>query len=306
MSQENTVITQYINDFSWTLNLKNEAYLEIEELFSSHYEATEEQIITIIIPSLEGKSLKSMWMKFFNDNWFWNSKTNKWLLLIISHKEKKLRIIVWKWLKKKYPVVILRAIVENKLRGLVNIWDYERLLKIWLKITTDNDERKAMDSQNTSIKLILFFCGVGLLILPFVLFFFFMISTFLCVIYYEDIIIFFTILSWFLIFLYVLYRFIKDMKWNKNHTYIMLWIFVAVILFIFTRFLFLATNEKVPLNNPDKENRPEWCDLKKWSTWSINQDIYQESKNNYILNKSDDSSRSFWWWGSTDGDWYGD
>jgi hypothetical protein len=60
MGLDDRIVSRYINDFSGLLDLKSETLIKIEELFFYHYEACGEQIITIIIPCLEGKSLKEI------------------------------------------------------------------------------------------------------------------------------------------------------------------------------------------------------------------------------------------------------
>jgi len=124
-----------VSDFSSVL--RKEAINRYNNLFSENQEKWWEQIAFVIFPHREWNELLDIWLKLFNENWIWDKQTNNWLMLIISSREKKLRILVWKWLEKVFTDSYCKEIVEWELRPLLDKWEYELLLKVWYEIIVE-------------------------------------------------------------------------------------------------------------------------------------------------------------------------
>lgn len=129
-------LTKYINDFSDILT--TEQIESLSEPFINHERATTEQIATVFIPHREWNELLDIWLKIFNENGIGQKNLNNGLLLIVATDEKKLRIIVGKWLELKYTEMVCRDIVENHLRPLLNEWKYEELIQRWKEVIKSN------------------------------------------------------------------------------------------------------------------------------------------------------------------------
>jgi uncharacterized membrane protein YgcG len=174
-------LQKYINDFSWILSPEQIEILSQD--FISHESATTEQVVTIFIPHREWNELLEIWLKVFNENGIGQKDLNNGLLLIIATEEKKLRIIVGKWLELKYTEMVCRDIIENQLRPLLNESKYEELMQEWGKIATgrmviiheeniwginqyENNLQKRRTIQNTIIYisfLFIVFCIISIL-----------------------------------------------------------------------------------------------------------------------------------------------
>ncbi len=252
----------------------------------------------VILESLEWGSLKTIWTKIFNDNQLWDKEKNNWLLLIVTKKEKKLRIIVWRGIKRKYSIPVLRAIVENKLRSIVNIGDYERLIQVWLEVTTNESYRKKI---NTSEKIyILLYLSPILLFLLFTLYVFInWVAIVFCNLLYYNLNSFIIWLGTSTLFIYTLYRYFKDKQQKERRVKMLFWIFILWFFWV------LGNNIYLEVNNYSPEKKvPEWCEIKKENK-TYNSKYSWFSDNDYSSDYESSSSDFGWWW-STDGYWYGD
>lgn len=128
-------LTKYINDFSNVLS--PEQVESLSQTFINHESTTTEQVVTVFIPHRQWNELLDIGLKVFNENGIGQKNLNNWLLLIIATEEKKLRIIVWKWLELKYTEMVCRDILENHLRPLLNEGKYEEIIKEWKEIITE-------------------------------------------------------------------------------------------------------------------------------------------------------------------------
>lgn len=144
-------LEKYVNDFSQIFNAQKVE--ELSTLFQNHETATTEQVVTILFPHRQGNELLDIWLKVFNENGIGQKDTNNGLLLIIATEEKKLRIVVGKWLEYKYTDDICKDFIETKLRPLLNEGKYEDLVREWYKIVS-NLERE-IPKQNSTVTLIL-------------------------------------------------------------------------------------------------------------------------------------------------------
>lgn len=139
-------LTSFVNDFSWILTSeKKEAY---NTLFRNHESATGEQVVTVFFPHRQGKELLDIGLKLFNETGIGDKKLNNGLLLIVATEEKKLRIVVGKWLELKYTEMKCRDIIENHLRPLLNAGKYAEMVQMWCEIV--NGEKGVKQSQNIS------------------------------------------------------------------------------------------------------------------------------------------------------------
>ncbi len=291
-------ISRHINDLSGSLDLNKDSILNAEQSFLAHYEAWWDQIVMVILESLEWGSLKTIWTKIFNDNQLWDKEKNNWLLLIVTKKEKKLRIIVWRGIKRKYSIPVLRAIVENKLRSIVNIGDYERLIQVWLEVTTNESYRKKI---NTSEKIyILLYLSPILLFLLFTLYVFInWVAIVFCNLLYYNLNSFIIWLGTSTLFIYTLYRYFKDKQQKERRVKMLFWIFILWFFWV------LGNNIYLEVNNYSPEKKvPEWCEIKKENK-TYNSKYSWFSDNDYSSDYESSSSDFGWWW-STDGYWYGD
>lgn len=143
-------LTDYINDFSSVLTTDQKQSLDT--LFRDHETQTTEQVVTVFIPHREWHELLDIGLKVFNENGIGQKNLNNGLLLIVATEEKKLRIIVGKWLELKYTEMACRDIVENHLRPLLNEGKYEEMIKRFSDIV----DNKAI-SQETDTKKPIFF-----------------------------------------------------------------------------------------------------------------------------------------------------
>lgn len=130
-------LTKYINDFSDIFTV--EQIEAMSQIFIDHENATTEQVVTIFIPHREWNELLDIWLKIFNENGIGQKNLNNGILLIVATEEKKLRIIVGKWLELKYTEMVCREIIENQLRPLLNEGKYEKMTQNWGEIINNSE-----------------------------------------------------------------------------------------------------------------------------------------------------------------------
>lgn len=136
----------YINDFSGIL--RDDFKVKYNNLFSEHQKISWEQIATVFIEHRNWNELIDIAMKLFNENGIWEKETNNWLLLIISTQEKKIRILTGKWMEIEFSDEYCKEIIENELRGLLNNWEYEKLIQAWYEISTNKRKPQSITTSN--------------------------------------------------------------------------------------------------------------------------------------------------------------
>lgn len=132
-------LTKHVNDFSWVFS--REQIETLSQVFAEHEAKTTEQVVTVFFPHREGHELLDIGMNVFNENGIGQKDLNNGLLLIVSTKEKKLRIIVGKGLELKYTEMVCRTIVEEHLRPLLDAGDYEGMVRKWGEITIQSRDQ---------------------------------------------------------------------------------------------------------------------------------------------------------------------
>lgn len=140
-------LEKYVNDFSQVFDAQKVE--ELSTLFKTYEDATTAQVVTILFPHRQGNELLDIWLKVFNENGIGQKDTNNGLLLIIATEEKKLRIVVWKWLEYIYTNFACKTIIETRLRPLLNEGKYEELVKEWYKIVSAPE--KEIPKQNSIV-----------------------------------------------------------------------------------------------------------------------------------------------------------
>jgi uncharacterized protein len=114
----NNRVVDYSNTLDqWTLAQLNEKAKQVQE-------QTQTQIAVALIPHREGNELIDIGLKLFRESKLWSAEKNNGLLLLISTQEKKLRIIVGYGLEGDLPDVLIKQIIEEDIRPLINQWDF--------------------------------------------------------------------------------------------------------------------------------------------------------------------------------------
>lgn len=278
-------IDQYINDISWVLSSQYKQ--ENEALYWVLHNETGYQIVTVLFPHRKWRELKEIGIELFNDAGIGDAEKNNGLLLIIATEEKKIRIVVGKWLEWIFPDQWCRNLIETELRPCLEKSDYEELLRKWYTACKRNIPKVNSFSSskgkwsNSIIEnpiTILSIIGItgGYLV------WLYMVFPILLSIFW-----FLPLLGlWILTFLSLVYIYRK----NKKNS------------FIFFTILFIGIFSIITANNIEKkeiycQQYPAEC----VETQSTN------SSENY------ESDSIFWWdswfsggWGSTNGAWWGD
>ncbi len=143
-------LTDYISDFASILTAEQKQSLDT--LFRDHETQTTEQVVTVLFPHREWHELLDIWLKVFNENGIGQKNLNNGLLLIVATEEKKLRIIVGKWLELKYTEMVCRDIIENHLRPLLNEGKYEEMINWFIHIISRKIEIEAKPKSKTISK----------------------------------------------------------------------------------------------------------------------------------------------------------
>ncbi len=141
-------LTSYVSDFSQVLSQSD--LLALNEIWQNYENQTTNQFVTILFPHRNWNELFDIGMKLFNENKIGQAWKNNWLLLLIATEEKKIRIIVWYGLEWNLPDALLKRIIEEDIRPLVDQWEfawavrtfYQRCIEIlgddWLGSSNDS------------------------------------------------------------------------------------------------------------------------------------------------------------------------
>lgn len=128
-------LTSYVNDFSQILSLSDLAEVNT---FAQNYETqTTNQFVTVLFPHRNGNELFDIGMKLFNENQIGQVWKNNGLLLLIATEEKKIRIIVWYGLEGDLPDALVKRIIEEDIRPLVDKEDFVWAVRVFYQKCSD-------------------------------------------------------------------------------------------------------------------------------------------------------------------------
>lgn len=132
-------ILQYVQDYS---NILDQSSLQqLSSLWEAYNSTTTNQLVAVLFPNRNGNELFDIGMKLFNENQIGQAWKNNWLLLLISTEEKKIRIIVWYWLEWDLPDALVKRIIEEDIRPLVDSGDFAGAVRVFYERCS-----KAIDS----------------------------------------------------------------------------------------------------------------------------------------------------------------
>lgn len=316
-------IRHYVNDFSWVLDTGVSDALSTK-IFSLSEDL---QVVTVLFPHREWLELRDIWVELFNSIWIWKKWKNNWLLLLISTDEKKIRIVVWKWLEWIYSDNWCRDIIEWKLRPLLNSWDYKSLITIWYEevskrnlwkwdIETHIWESKLSLASTVALSISTFFwVPISLLVLS---------TSLPAYAIYIHISLVVTII--------VLIKFTSLKQWIQSFLFIV-WLYLflclsitGIIFYEYKKDIFCKENpqiceqRKLEAERQFCESRPLSCINDRIDYDSIDYQKYEAEKkessarsssssqsSSSSRDSSSSSSSSFdGWWGSTNGAWWWD
>lgn len=143
MSKTFWKLINYVEDRSWVLS--NESLKKYNKKFSDLENDKKNQVFTLFFPNSFWKNISLIWNETFYENEIWKKTQNNWLLLLVSTEEKKMEIIVWKWLNSIYTKWICKNILETRLRYFLQKRDYDGILKVWYEIVKyEKFEKKSL------------------------------------------------------------------------------------------------------------------------------------------------------------------
>lgn len=238
-------IEHFVNDFSGVIHASR--LQELDWQFQKRDAETGMQVVSVIFPHREGQELLDIGMELFNTVWIGNKKLNNGLLLLISTEEKKLRIIVGKWLEFIYTNQWCQEVIEKKLRPLLNWEKYEELLAIWNQEIKKIEELKG--KQNIRVLHNPF--GSLITIVAFFLFPFLSIPFVLLWIFFQSLWIIFPFLIS-ILFFWILVLFIH---YFKKKIYL-----GVIIVFSLYTLIFLGIYGKIQSDFYFCKNNPEICE----------------------------------------------
>jgi len=274
-------LKHYVNDFSWVLQESNR--ISLDKTFSQFDTNSNTQVVTVLFPHRKWQSLKDIGVEIFNSAKIGQKWKNNGLLLIISTDEKKIRIIVWKWLEWTYTNDWCRKIIEWKLRPLLLKWEYKKIIALWAQETSIKKTmvRNSLSRKKTSAgaDFAMIFSSVMLIFpIPFLL---------------VEVFGFYIFLICYLVLIIISLSSIQKFKKPSGKEILIIWILILAI-----PIWKVIHSEKVFC-----ENNVKICEERKSSSSSS----YESSSRSDWDNDSSSSSSSFdWWWGSTNGAWWWD
>ncbi|AHB41306.1 Beta-propeller protein [candidate division SR1 bacterium RAAC1_SR1_1] len=122
-------ISQYVMDYSNVLD--QSSLQQLSSLGEAYNSSTTNQLVAVLFPHRNGNELFDIGMKLFNENQIGQAGKNNGLLLLISTEEKKIRIIVGYGLEGDLPDALVKRIIENDIRPLVNSGDFAGAVRIF-------------------------------------------------------------------------------------------------------------------------------------------------------------------------------
>lgn len=146
-------ITQYVMDYSNTLD--QSSLQQLSSLWEAYNSSTSNQLVAVLFPHRNGNELFDIGMKLFNENQIGQAWKNNGLLLLISTEEKKIRIVVWYGLEWDLPDALVKRIIENDIRPLVNNGDFVGAVRIFYEKCSqaiENDEASSIKNDVFSVE----------------------------------------------------------------------------------------------------------------------------------------------------------
>lgn len=140
-------INQYVMDYSNVLD--QSSLQQLSSLWEAYNSSTTNQLVAVLFPNRNWYELFDIGMKLFNENQIGQAWKNNWLLLLIATEEKKIRIIVWYGLEWDLPDALVKRIIEEDIRPLVNSGDFAGAISAYYKKCSeaiDNKESVSMSS----------------------------------------------------------------------------------------------------------------------------------------------------------------
>ena len=145
-------LTSYVNDFSEVISQSD--YQELN-MFAQNYETqTTNQLVAVLFPNRNGNELFDIGIKLFNETKIGQAWKNNGLLLLIATEEKKIRIIVWYWLEGDLPDALVKRIIEEDIRPLVDKGDFAWAVRMFYQRCSEaiaNDEASSIKNEFFSV-----------------------------------------------------------------------------------------------------------------------------------------------------------
>jgi uncharacterized protein len=291
-------LDKYINDFSWVF--PEEQRNTLNETLATHEQQTTEQVVVILFPHRQWHELLDIGLKVFNENGIGQKNLNNGLLLIVATEEKKIRIVVGKWLELKYTEMVCRDIIENHLRPLLNQGKYKEMITTFWNIITEEVTSRTSKSTFTPtqnrkdqnlIKLLHYFGGIS------IIFSLFMINGYISAVIG-------------IILSIVLSFFIHHLRIDFGGTPIKKKIlFIAPLSIFLISIIALLTPASCLLKSEYSSGGKLYSCQRNifWSQYNYEYSVGWSSYSSSSHWSSSDSSSSFWWGGwSSNGGGYGD
>lgn len=146
-------ITQYVVDYSNVLD--QSSLQQLSSLWEAYNSSTSNQFVAVLFPNRNWNELFDIGMKLFNENQIGQAWKNNGLLLLISTEEKKIRIIVWYGLEWDLPDALVKRIIENDIRPLVDKGDFAWAVNAFYQRCSEaiaNDEASSIENEFFSVE----------------------------------------------------------------------------------------------------------------------------------------------------------
>ncbi len=146
-------ITQYVMDYSNVLD--QSSLQQLSSLWEAYNSSTSNQFVAILFPHRNWNELFDIGIKLFNENQIGQAWKNNGLLLLIATEEKKIRIIVWYWLEWDLPDALVKRIIENDIRPLVDKGDFAWAVNAFYQRCSEaiaNDEASSIENEFFSVE----------------------------------------------------------------------------------------------------------------------------------------------------------
>ncbi|MDD3262746.1 MAG: TPM domain-containing protein [Candidatus Absconditabacteria bacterium] len=146
-------ITQYVVDYSNVLD--QSSLQQLSSLGEAYNSSTSNQFVAVLFPNRNGNELFDIGMKLFNENQIGQAGKNNGLLLLISTEEKKIRIIVGYGLEGDLPDALVKRIIENDIRPLVDKGDFAGAVNAFYQRCSEaiaNDEASSIENEFFSVE----------------------------------------------------------------------------------------------------------------------------------------------------------
>lgn len=113
IAQKIQKIENWANDFTNTL--RNEELLKLNNKLRSYQDSTSNQIVVLIIASLEGNSIEEVANEIFKSNLIGTKKHNNGVLILLAKNDKQIRIEVGYGLESRLTDATSSSIIRNEI-----------------------------------------------------------------------------------------------------------------------------------------------------------------------------------------------